>query len=469
MSPDASGLGAGEPGASALLLDLYLLTMAQSYFDEGMHERPATFSLYTRRLPDGWGYYVAAGLEDVLDYLERLAFEQSDLAYLEQTRLFTADFLAHLGKLRFTGGVRAMPEGTVFFPEEPVLEVTATLLEAQLVETRVLQEIHFQSLVAAKAARNVDVAAGRTLVDFGLRRTHRADAGMRVARSSYLAGFAATSNVLAGEAYGIPVAGTMAHAFVQAFDDELEAFRAYARSFPDRSILLLDTYDTVEGARRAAVVARELARDGHGLAGVRLDSGDLAALSHQVRAVLDEAGCESVTIFASGGLDERDIAVLLGAGVPIDGFGIGAKLGTVADSPSTDMAYKLASYDGRPTVKLSPGKANLPGPKQVWRLTDGGAFALDVIGLAGEDEPEGGEPLLLPVMRHGTRVWQGSLEAARKRCAAQRSALPERHRLLDAEPYDVERSRALAELADRAAAEARRRHGLASGPAASLP
>jgi nicotinate phosphoribosyltransferase len=451
--------GAGDPPAGgALLLDLYQLTMAQSYFAEGMHLRPATFSLYTRRLPRGWGYLVAAGLDDALAYLEGFAFCESDLAFLEETGLFRADFLAFLAGVRFTGDVRALPEGTVFFPDEPVLEVTAPVLEAQLVETIVLQEIHFQSLVAGKAARCVEVAGGRTLVDFGLRRTHGADAGMRVARASYLAGFDSTSNVLAGKAYGIPIAGTMAHSYIEAFADELAAFRAYARSFPDRAILLVDTYDTVEGARRAAVVAGELAERGHRLVGVRLDSGDLSVLAREVRAVLDAARCEAVTIFASGGLDELDVAELLAAGVPIDGFGIGSRLGTVADSPYLDMAYKLVAFDGRPTLKLSPTKATWPGSKQVWRMTANGELAFDVVGLAGEEEPEGGEPLLVPVMERGQRVWQDSLEGARRRCAEQRATLPERCRRLDAGAYEVERSRPLAELTETTAAEARRRN-----------
>jgi nicotinate phosphoribosyltransferase len=453
-------MSAGARSHSALLLDLYQLTMAQSYFAERLHERPATFSLFTRSLPRGWGYLVAAGLSDVLDYLEHFRFTSDDLAYLDETTLFTADFLEVLGELRFSGDVRALPQGTLFFPEEPVLELTAPVLEAQLVETVVLQEIHFQSLVAAKAARSVDVAQGRTLVDFGLRRTHRADAGIRVARSSYLAGFDATSNVLAGELYGIPIAGTMAHSFVECFEDELEAFRAYARSYPDRAVLLVDTYDTLDGVRRAGQVARELAAGGHRLAGVRLDSGDLAELALASRGILDEAGATEAVIFASGGLDERDVAELLEAGAPIDGFGIGSKLGTVADSPFADMAYKLVEFDGRPTLKLSPDKTTWPGAKQVWRLRAEDHFAHDVVALAGEQPPEGAEPLLRPVMERGRPVDEDTLDAARSRCAAQREGLPGRHRLLEAEPYEVRISDGVRELGERTAAEARRRHGL---------
>jgi nicotinate phosphoribosyltransferase len=340
-----------------------------------------------------------------------------------------------------------------------VLEVTAPIIAAQLVETVVLNEVHFQSLIAGKAARCVDVADGRMLVDFGLRRTHRADAGMRVARSSYLAGFDSTSNVLAGKEYGMPIAGTMAHSYIEAFEDELAAFRAFARAYPDRSILLVDTYDTEEGMRRATIVARELAADGHHLRGVRLDSGDLLALSKAARRILDEAGSDAI-VFASGGLDEHDIAGLVQAGAPVDGFGIGSKLGTAADSPFLDMAYKLVEFDGKPTLKLSATKATLPGAKQVWRLCPEGQFASDLIGVAAEDGPEDGEPLLRRVMEGGRRTCDEPLAQARERCATQRALLPRRHRTLAAPPYRVELSSALIGLRDRVSRELRRRHGL---------
>jgi nicotinate phosphoribosyltransferase len=450
---------------SGLLVDLYELTMAQSYVAEGMDERPATFSLFARKLPPGWGYLVAAGLDDALSYLEQLRFDEADLEYLEGTGIFAARFLERLAEFRFRGSVRALPEGTLCFPGEPLLEIQGTLLEAQLVETMVLNELYFQSLVAAKAARAVDAARGRTLVDFGLRRTPRAAAGMRVARSSYLAGFDATSNVLAGREYGIPVSGTMAHSYVEAFDHELDAFRAFARSFPDRSILLVDTYDSVEGVRRAALVGRELAERGHALQGIRLDSGDLDVLARQARAILDEAGLAGTTVFASGGLDERAISELLDAGAPIDGFGVGGRLGTPGDAPSLDMAYKLVEVDGRPTLKLSAGKETLPGPKQVWRISDeNGLFVRDVVGVATEEVPAG-EALLEPVMVEGRRVAETSLESARERCLEQRRRLPERHRRLDAEPYEVRLSDRLAALSRRAVAETRERElGLAGQP-----
>ena len=406
----------------ALLLDLYELTMAQSYFDEGLHERPATFSLFVRRLPRGWDYLVAAGLDDALEYLETLSFEDDDLSYLEEKRLFTSAFFDFLARLRFSGEVRALPEGTLFFPDEPVLEVTAPMVEAQLAETLVLNRIHLQSLVASKAARCVDAAAGRTLVDFGLRRAHGTDAGLAVARSSYLAGFDSTSNVLAGRRYGIPLAGTMAHSYVQAFADELTAFRAFAHSYPDDCTLLVDTYDTLAGARNAAVVAKELAARGHRLRAVRLDSGDLLDLSRQVRALLDDEGLSEVAVFASGSLDEGEIERLLAAGARIDGFGVGTKLATSADAPYLDVVYKLVAFDGRPVLKLSAGKETWPGAKQVWRVCEGGEGFFDTIGRSDEDPPPAGDmPLLEVAMAGGRRVGAESLEGARARCAEQRA------------------------------------------------
>lgn len=417
--------------------------MGQSYFDEGIHGRPAVFSSYVRHLPAGWGYLVSSGLDDVLRALETFSFSADDLAYLRATELFTDAYLDHLAGLRFDGEVRAMPEGTLFFPDEPLLELRGALLPAQLVETIVLNELHFQSLIAAKAARCVDAAAGRTLVDFSLRRAHRGDAGLRVARASYLAGFDSTSNVLAGRDYGIPIAGTMAHSYVQAFEHELDAFRAYAAAYPDRSILLVDTYDTLEGVRKAAVVGRELAARGHRLAGVRLDSGDLLALSKAARAILDEAGLTETTVFASGGLDERAVDRLLAAGAPIDGFGLGSALGTSGDAPYLDMAYKLVEVAGRPTLKLSAEKATLPGAKQVWRVSLGGRFAYDVLTTTAGAAPPGGEPLLELVMAGGRRLVDWSLREAREQCASQRSRLGEEHRGIDAEPYEVRISDAL--------------------------
>jgi nicotinate phosphoribosyltransferase len=442
---DAAPDDAMPPPRSALLVDLYELAMGQGYLAHGLAERPATFQLFSRHLPPGWGYLVAAGLADALDYLERLRFTPAELEHLAGLGLFDDAFLERLACLRFTGDVRAMPEGTVFFPDEPVLEVTAPMLEAQLVETVLLNEVHFQSLIASKAARCVDAAGGRLLVDFSLRRTHGGEAGLKVARAAFLSGLDATSNVLAGRLFGIPVAGTMAHSFVESFADERAAFEAFLQTYPDGSTLLIDTYDTVEGARLAAATARDL---GIRLGGVRLDSGDLLELSRSVRRVLDDAGLPEVTIFASGNLDERAIGRLLERGAPIDGFGVGSRLGVSADAPFIDVVYKLAAFDGRPVMKLSAAKATLPGPKQAWRQADGDRFARDLIALADEPGPPGATPLLEPVMRDGVRLVDETLTAARERAAAQRRALPEAQRLLDAQTYPVGLSPALADLRD---------------------
>jgi nicotinate phosphoribosyltransferase len=407
-----------------LLVDLYELTMGESYLAEGIDERPATFELFCRTLPDGFGYLLAAGIDDALDYLAGLHFGGDDLAYLEGLGLFSGAFLDRLAALRFRCDVRAMPEGTVFFPNEPVLEVTGPLLEAQLVETAVVNLVHFQTLIASRAARCVDAAAGRRLVEFGLRRTHGLDTGLKVARASYLAGFEATSDVLAGKLYGIPLAGTMAHSYIEAFENEAAAFEAYTRSFPVGTTLLIDTYDTVEGAKLAARVATELAERGGRLGGVRLDSGDLLELSRRVRAVLDEAGLPDVTIFASGNLDERSIAELVEAGAPIDAFGVGTRLAVSDGATYFDLVYKLVDFDGRPVLKLSQDKATLPGSKQIWRRSSG-----DIVTLAGDEPPPGAVPLLELMMSNGERLVPGSLDAARERAA---------QRFLAVEPYPVE-------------------------------
>jgi nicotinate phosphoribosyltransferase len=462
---------------SALLVDLYELTMGESYLAEGIAERPATFQLACRTLPPGWGYLIAAGVEDALDYLEGVRFGPDELAYLETTRLFTPPFLERLAAFRFNGDVRALPEGTAFFPHEPVLELTAPLLEAQLVETALLNTIQYPTLIASKAARCVEAAGGRRLVEFGLRRAHGGEAGLKAARASYLAGFDATSNLQAGAAYGIPVAGTMAHSYVECFAGETDAFEAFTRSYPDGSTLLIDTYDTIEGARRAAAVALELAgfrpevelRRGPArspaadpalpsvprgrLGAVRIDSGDLAELSRAVRGVLDGAGLPEVAIFASGNLDEHEIARLVEAGAPVDGFGVGTRLGTSAGAPYLEVAYKLVSFDGRPVLKLSPGKATLPGGKQVWRRSAGGVFAGDVVELAAEPGPAGAEALLEPALLGGGRTGRVTLDEARARAAAQRAALPPALRGLEAGAYPVEIGAGLAALDARVRSE----------------
>lgn len=430
-----------------LFTDLYELTMAAGYL---AHEvaGTATFSVFVRGAGLPRGFLVAAGLAPALAELADFRFGPEDIDYLAQTGIFPRDFLDHLPRVRFTGTVRALPEGTVFFPDEPLLEVTAPILEAQLLETFVLNTLGLHTMLAGKAARCVTAAGGRPLVDFALRRTQGQDAGMAFARACHIVGFAGTSNVLAGKRLGIPVSGTMAHSFVTAFADEEAAFRAYAEVFPDTSVFLIDTYDTLAGARIAARVGRGMAARGHRLQGVRLDSGDMVALSRQVRAILDEAGLPGVKIFASSGFDEFKIADALAAGAAIDAFGVGTKAGVSADMPFLDIVYKMVAFQGRPVHKRSPGKETLAGAKQIFRRTDAtGRFVADILGTADE-RVEDATPLLETVMRDG-RVCLSppSLETIRARCRRQLDALADRYRKLDSPAvYPVTVSRRLRAL-----------------------
>ena len=419
-------------GDIGLLTDFYELTMAQSYFAEGM-DGEATFSLYVREHPPDRGYMVAAGVEDAIDCLAALSFSEASVDYLRETGVFEDDFLRYLRGFRFTGSVRAMPEGNLFFADEPVLEVTAPVIAAQLAETIVINQVQYQTLLATKSARCVSAADGRPLADFAARRTHGSEASLRMARASYMAGFGATSNVLAARRYGIPPTGTMAHSYITSFEDEAQAFRAYARRFPDRSILLLDTYDTVNAAHIAVDVAKELEADGHRLTGVRLDSGDFDDLSRQVRRILDDSGLDYVRIVASGGLDEYELERLIQGGAPIDMFGVGTRVGVSGDAPWCDMVYKMVCYDGRPVMKLSAGKSSLPGGKQVFRQYDSdGKMADDVIAL-DEESPGSGEPLLASAMIDGQRTMQTNpLDAARQRVADGLAALPDQYKKLRA-------------------------------------
>lgn len=434
-----------DPG---LFTDLYELTMAQSYWREGMAGH-ATFSLFVRELPPDRGYLVAAGLDQALESLQAFHIGPDAATWLKDLGQFDEAFLAWLAGVRFTGAVRAVPEGTLIFADEPLLEVTAPILEAQLVESTVLNAIHYQTLVATKAARCAEAAAGRDVVEFGLRRAPGRDGALWAARAAWIGGAASTSNVLAGKWLGIPVAGTMAHSYVTAFPSELDAFRAFARAFPDGCVLLVDTYDTIAGTRAAAVVGRELAAAGHRLAGIRLDSGDLAALSRAARRILDEHGLQDASIFASGGLDEYEIERLLASGAPIDRFGVGTKMDVSDDAPCLDMAYKLVCYDGRDVLKLSAKKATWPGAKQIWREPSG-----DVLGLA-EETPRSGRPLLDTVMSEGRRGAPADLNAARRRCREAIAALPTTERRLrrpDRHPVTV--SAALEAARERAVARA---------------
>jgi nicotinate phosphoribosyltransferase len=436
-----------------LLTDLYELTMAASYFENDVTDT-ATFSLYIRKYPPDRGYFVAAGLEDFLEYMSSFHFSESAIAYLDSTGIFSKDFLHYLKNLRFTGSIRAMGEGEIFFTDEPILEVTAPIIEAQILETFAINSINIQSMIATKAARCVEAAAGRRVVDFSLRRTHGVDAGLKVARSSYIAGFAATSNVLAGKLYGIPTSGTMAHSYISAFGDEIKAFRAFARSFPKRTILLIDTYDTVAGAHKAATVGQEMAREGHKLLGVRLDSGDMIQLSRQVRNILDDAGLDDTEIFASSSFDEYKIARTVKEGARIDAFGVGTKMGVSADAPFFDIVYKLVQYGDRPIMKLSTGKANLAGNKQVFRRADSqGRFIEDIIGTADE-AIDGATPLLRPVVQDGKILRaHPTLEEIRKRFRKNLEALDEKYKALERAPsYPVKVSKRLENEQLRAAA-----------------
>ncbi len=427
--------------SSALLTDLYELTMLQAYWSEGLHA-PAVFSLFFRHMPPDRNYVVACGLGDALRYLEELRFDAEDLAHLAGLGLFRDDFLDWLRDLRFTGDVFAVPEGTPVFPEEPLIELEAPLPEAQLAESYVMNQIHLQTVLASKASRVVSAAAGRRVVDFGMRRMHGADAALKGARAFYVAGVDATSDVLAGRIHGIPVAGTMAHSYVQAHDDESAAFRAFTALYPE-TVLLVDTYDTIEGVRRVVSLAAELG-DEFRVRGVRLDSGDLDALSRDARELLDAAGLHQVEIFASGSLDEHRVADLVRSGAPIAAFGVGTHMGVSQDAPFLDLAYKLTDYAGRGRLKTSTGKASLPGRKQVFRIEEDGQALRDVIARHGEESP--GRPLLEPVMRGGKRVGgEPSLARIRARAAEELARLPPRLRALDAAepPYPVELSAAL--------------------------
>ncbi len=432
---------------AGLVTDLYEFTMGASYWQEKML-RPATFSLFIRSYPANRGYFVAAGLDTVLEYLERYRFEADDIDYLHSLGKFSDSFLDYLNHFRFSGAVRAIPEGRLCFVNEPLVEVTAPLIEAQLVETIVINALHLETMLATKAARCVHAAPGRLLVDFGLRRTHGVDAGLKAARSSYLAGFAGTSNVLAGKLYGIPVYGTMAHSYITSFPSEMAAFRAYGRMFPDNTVLLVDTYDSRRGIEKAIEVARELKRQGKQLRGIRLDSGDLVRLSREVRRRLVACGCGEVAIMVSGNLDEYVLDELLAAGAEIDAAGVGTRLGVSADAPYLDMAYKLVEYDGRPVLKLSTGKQTWVGRKQVWRrYGQDSLMREDVLGLV-DDGDDHGEPLLQTVMEDGRRCGEGAtLEQLRERLAAEWERLPAPFRSLrPRREYPVRIGPALARL-----------------------
>ena len=441
---------------SILLTDLYQLTMLQTYFDRGM-EATAVFEFFVRKIPEGRNFLMAAGLQQVLEFLETARFTDEDIGWLAGTGRFNQAFLARLAQWRFTGDVDAMAEGTVFFTDEPILRVVAPLPEAQLVETRIINLLQFQVLVASKAARCVLAVPDKLLVDFGLRRAHGAEAGLLSARASYIAGFGGSSNVLAGRLWDIPLFGTMALSFIQAHEQEVQAFEDFAHSHPRANTMLIDTYDTEGAAVRLVPLAKKLAAEGISIQAVRIDSGDLGEHARRVRRILDEGGLREVKIFASGNLDEYKLRELR-ATAPIDGYGVGTRMNTSADKPYLDCAYKLQEYAGRARRKRSEGKSTWPGRKQVYRNYDAdGRFTGDTLTL--DDDVVAGEPLLRPVMRGGRRVdAPSSLTALRERAAAQLARLPGALRSLDAAPaYAVtvaEPLQALARSVDRRQADA---------------
>ena len=433
--------------SSALLTDLYQLTMLQGYFDRGM-AGTAVFEFFVRKFPAQRNFLIAAGLEQVLGFLENVRFTEPELEWIANHGAFRPGFVKHLEQMRFTGAVHAMAEGTVFFPNEPILRVTATIAEAQLVESRLINLLHFQTLIASKAARSVLTAPGKLLVDFGLRRAHGAEAGLLAARASYLAGFAGSATVLAAPLYGVPVFGTMAHSFVQAHDDEMTAFEHFARSLPENVILLIDTYDTEAAAEKVVALAPKLARDGINIKGVRLDSGDLADHAFKVRRILDDGGLKDATIFASGSVDEYVLARLVKQNAPIDGYGIGTHMDTSADAPYLDCAYKLVEYAGSARRKRSEGKVLWPGRKQVFRsYGSDGRMAGDVLTLEGDRLD--GEALIQPVMLDGRRIAPPvTLNDSRAHAARELNRLPEALKELERGPdYPVQVSHAVRQLA----------------------
>jgi len=434
----------------SLFTDYYELTMCASYFDN-KNFKPATFDLFIRRLPENRSYFLFAGLEDALQYLQNISFSQEHLIYLKEQG-FNDDFLDYLHTFHFTGDVWAVPEGTVAFPNEPLIRVTAPIIEAQLVETFLLNTINLQTMIATKASRVVHAAKGKSVIEFGLRREHGIDAGMKVARSSYIAGCQGTSNVLAAMAYGIPVFGTMAHSFVMSYTKEIDAFRAFAKTFPNKSTLLIDTYDDIAGAEKAVIVAKELETRGFRLGGVRLDSGDLSKDSQKIRKILDDNELGYVKIFASGDLDEFKIAQLLNDGAKLDAFGVGTKMGTSADRPYLDAIYKLCetmTSEGSfsPIMKLSKDKITLPGRKQVYRFkNEEGSFEKDLIALF--DEKVNGEPLLVKVMEKGKLIFNlPTINEIRAKATENISKLPAEFKVLTNSPvYSVELSQKLQNL-----------------------
>ncbi len=405
--------------STGLFLDLYELTMAQVYFERELFGK-AVFSLFIRNRPKKRPFFLFAGLNPFLTLLNQFKFEDSDLEYLEGLKLFKKDFLDYLGKISFKGKIRSLLEGTIFFEGEPICEVEGDLISAQLIETLILNTLHIETLIATKALLCVMEAQNKPLFDFSARRTHGISSSLHVARASYIAGFSGTSNVLAGKLWGIPVVGTMAHSFIEVFPTEEEAFKAFAKTYPERSILLIDTYDTLKAAQKIVRLKEFFESENIKIKGVRIDSGDFVKISKRVREILDKGGLKEVKIFLSGGLDEVEIKKLLKKKTPVDGFGVGTKIGVSEDCPYFEMGYKLVEYEGKPCFKLSPKKELLPGAKSLYRVWDeNDRFIFDLIALKEEKVELSSYPksenLLKPVYKDGTVLYLEDLETIRKR------------------------------------------------------
>ncbi len=434
----------------ALFTDLYELTMGQSYFESWNVK--ATFELFVRKLPPNRGYLIAAGLEDVCNYLLNFRFEEDDLEFLRK-KGFKEEFLDFLKKIRFTGDVWAVPEGELVFPNEPIIRVTAPIIEAQIFETFMINTVNFQTLIATKASRVVNSARGRPVIDFGSRRAHGVDAGLKAARASYIGGCIGTSNVLAGKLYGIPVFGTMAHSYIEAFPSEKEAFKAWIKSWGADTVLLIDTYNTLRGARNAIEAVEEVTGK-KWLKGVRLDSGEMVTLSKEVRKILNAAGFSSTKIFVSGGLDEYVIDDYLSKGAEMDLFGVGSSLVTSDDAPKIDIVYKLVESEENgklvPRMKIAENeKITLPGAKQVFRIEKNGRYVKDMLGLSHEDLE--GEKKLIQIFKNGKLIYKlPSLDEVRERAQTALEKLPEEYkRVRNPATYPVEISIELLKLTER--------------------
>ncbi len=444
-----------ENNNRTMLTDLYELTMGAAYLDNQKNEK-ATFDLFIRKLPEDWGFFIANGIEDAIDYATNLKFQDQDIEYLRQQKMFNEDYLNYLKDFKFTGEIYAVKEGTPIAPNTPVLRVTAPRIESQFLETMLLNTINFQTMISTKANRIVQAAGNASVVDFGLRRAQEQDAAMKGARAAYIAGAVATSNVKAGQEYGIPISGTQAHSFVMSFPTEIESFRSYVNTFPDNSTLLIDTYDTIQGARNAVIVAKELEAKGKKLGAVRLDSGDLAELSKQVRQIFDKENLQYVKIFASNDLNEYKISELIEKGARIDGYGVGTELITAKPISALPGVYKLIEDQDGAKIKLSSQKQTYPGKKQVYRTEKNGICAGDVLAL--DNEKFIGKPLLEKVVMNGQRINpRKSLNEIRKYCLEQIAKMPEQSKALHAQPYPLKISNELNNLVKETSSKYNRR------------